>query len=184
MTHLRTTTLTGVLLAGSLVLATGAPAGAQVVETFPLDFSDAGTSDPGFCGVDGLVVDYTYDQAGTARIHQRGAEGFFYFHASTTYVETLTYDGLTVTSTGRTLEKDLHVSDNGNGTWDVLVLLTGPRKARGEDGRIISMDDGQTRIVLTVSAETGESVGEPEIVFGSTGTNDDFCADVTAYWGL
>jgi hypothetical protein len=98
-----------------------------------------------------------------------GRDGLFYFHGSTTYVETHTYDGLTVTSTGRTLEKDLRVTDNGDGTWEVLVLLTGPRKTRTEDGRILSKEDGQVRILVTVDAATGEAIGDPVLVFGSTG---------------
>lgn len=176
--------LASALAAGGLLVSAAVPAGAQVVETFPLDFSVSGTTDPGFCGVEGLAVDFTYDQTGQARIHQRGADGFFYFQGSTRYVETHTYQGMTVTTTGRTLEKDLSVTDNGDGTWDVLVLLTGPRVSRGEDGRILAKDDGQTRVVLTVDAATGEAVGDPVVVFGSTGTNDDLCAEAVAYWGL
>lgn len=183
MSYLRTS-LTGALLAGSLVLAAGAPASARVVETFRLDFSASGSTDPGFCDVEDLVVDFTYDQTGEARIHERGRDGLLYFHGRTSYVQTLTYDGVTITTTGRTLEKDLRVTDNGDGTWDVLVLLTGPQTTRGADGRILAKDDGQTRVLLTIDAETGELVGDPEVVFGSTGTNDDFCAAVLGHWGL
>lgn len=180
--------ITRVLLASAsaaaLTVAVAAPASARIIERWSLDESFSGQTDPGFCGVEDLVVDFTYDQTGEARLHQRGSQGLIYFHASTTYVQTFTHDGQTVTTYGRTLEKDLTVTDNDDGTWSVLVLLTGPARTVNEAGRIIAKNDGQTRLLLHIDAETGEGLAEPEVVFGSTGTNDDFCAAVLDDWGL
>ncbi|SOC51417.1 hypothetical protein [Ornithinimicrobium cerasi] len=167
-----------------LTVAVATPASARIVDRWSLDESFSGQSDPGYCGVEDLVVDFTYDQTGEARLHQRGSQGLLYYHASTTYVETVTYEGRTVSTYGKTLEKDVEVTDNGNGTWQVLVLLTGPARTVDEAGRVIAKNDGQTRLLLHIDAETGELLAEPEVVFGSTGTDDDFCAAVLEEWGL
>jgi hypothetical protein len=171
--------LTSALAAG-LVLGAAAPAQARVVERFPLDFSVSGQIDD-FCGA-GLTVDFTFDQTGTGTVRER--HGVPYFQGHSRLVRTFTYEGRTVTVlTRHLLEKDLRITDNGDGTWTIIVLFTGPERAVDEDGRVLAKNDGQVRLRLIYDAALDDIVSE-EIVFGSTGTNDDFCAAVFEYWGI
>lgn len=171
--------------AAALVVATAAPASAKVVESFRLDFSDAGQTDPGFCGVPGLVVDFTYDQTGQGTLRERGKDGLLYFQGSTRAVQTLTHDGRTITNLmPHLLEKDLSIAVNDEGDWEIAVLLTGPARSLNEEGRIIAKNDGQTRLLLVIDPETGDQVADPTVIKESTGTNDDFCAAALADWGL
>lgn len=168
--------------AGALTVTLAAPASAQIVDRWSLDESFSGTTTE-FCGTS-LAADYTYSQTGEARLHQRGKDGLLYYHASLSSVQTFTYQGRSVTTYTRILEKDVHLDDNGDGTWDALVMLTGPSRTVNQEGRVINKDDGQIRVVLVIDAATGEPIGDPEVVFGSTGTNGDFCAAVLEYWGI
>jgi hypothetical protein len=176
--------LAPVVAAAALVVATAAPASAKVVETFSLDDSFAGQTDPGFCGVAGLVVDFTYDQTGVGRLFERGKDRQLSFQGHTRVVQTFTYQGRTVTNLmPRILEKDLKIVDNGDGTLDLTVLFTGAERTLNEEGRIIAKNDGQLRQLWVVDAET-TAVLSRETIKESTGTNDDFCAAVLADWGL
>lgn len=177
--------LAAAVAAAALVVAAAAPAHAKILETFPLDFSDAGQTDPGFCDVPGLVVDFTYDQTGKGTLRERGKSGLLYYQGSTRAVQTVTYEGRTITTLmPHLLERDLSIVVNDEGDWEIAVLLTGPARSLNEEGRIIAKNDGQTRVLIVVDPETGAWVAEPEVIKESTGTNDDFCAAALADWGL
>ena len=81
-----------------------------------------------------------------------------------------------------TVGKDQSITDNGDGTLTIIVLLTGGARTYGDDGSLIASNSGQVRFRDTVDADTFELI-DSELVFGSTGTNDDFCEAVLTDWG-
>jgi hypothetical protein len=82
------------------------------------------------------------------------------------------------------VDKDLHVTDNGDGTLTVVILITGPSTLYGPDGKAIARNPGQVRFELVV--DHGGTPTDPsddvELSFtqvkGSTGRSDDYCAAV------
>lgn len=169
------------VLAGALVLASGAPASARIVERF--SFEDVVQFvDPDLCEA-GISVDYTARITGSGALHERGRDGLLFFHQKTNVVESFTHAGRTVTNIGHVLEKDLKVVDNGDGTLSVTVLLTGPQRTVNQEGKVIAKNDGQIRQLLVIDAASGDELSR-ELIFGSTGTNDDFCAAVLDDFGL
>ena len=177
----RASHLLAFLLAAGLAFA-AAPASAAPPERFPLDFSDSGTSDD-FCDA-GLSTQptFTYEQTGTGTLRWRG--GLPYFQGHTSIVQTFTYDGSTITVLSpHLLEKDLSVTDNGDGTFAIIVMFTGPERTLDDRGRILAKNDGQVR-QRWIYDSTVDDIVSRETIFGSTGTNDDFCAAVLEHWGL
>jgi len=168
------------------------PASAQKVEGGT--FHDEGTfTNNSFCGVPGLIVDGTFTNDGRFLGRSQGAEGLFYGMDNTRTVVTFTRRATGQTATDiqpRTLSKDLHVTDNGDGTLTIIQLLTGGDRTYGNDGKFIARDSGQVRFEIVVDTngtptnpeDDKELSSEP--IFGSTGTNDDFCAAVLADWGV
>ncbi|GAB5078263.1 hypothetical protein [Arthrobacter sp. AD-310] len=170
------------LLLGGLAVTGGAPANAEVVERYSLDSSRSGVNDD-FCG-SGLRVAFTYDQTGSGSAKTRGDDGLVWVHERLRIVQTFTYNGMTVTDIQpNTLAKDLKITDNGDGTLSITVLLTGENRLIGSDGKILAKGDGQVRRLLTVDQASGDVISD-ELIFGSTGTNDDFCEAILAHWGI
>jgi hypothetical protein len=170
------------LLVGGLAAAGAAPASAEVIERYSLDFSTSGVIDD-FCGA-GLQPSFTYEQTGSGSAKTRGGDGVLWFHEEVRVVQTFTYNGMTVTDIQpNTLGKDLKIVDNGDGTLSITVLLTGEDRLIGSDGKLLAKGDGQVRRLLTIDQASGEVISE-ELIFGSTGTNDDFCEAILAYWGV
>lgn len=170
------------LVAGGLVLAGAAPAGAKVVDRSSFEDSGSGTN-TNFCGA-GISVDFTFQVNGSSSVKMRGQDGPLWFHDRTSVVNTFTYNGMTVTEiVPNTLSKDLKIVDNGDGTIGVTALLTGGTRVIGSDGKIIAKNDGQVRLLFTIDIAT-DTVIDEELIFGSTGTNADFCEVVLDHWGL
>lgn len=170
------------LLIGGLAVAGASPASAEVIERYSLDFSASGVADD-FCG-SGLQPSFTYDQTGSGSVKMRGGDGPLWFHEEIRVVRTFTYNGMTVTDIQpNTLAKDLKIVDNGDGTLSITVLFTGGARLIGSDGKLLAKNDGQIRTLLTIDTASGEVTGE-ELIFGSTGTNDDFCEAILAHWGV
>jgi hypothetical protein len=90
-----------------------------------------------------------------------------------------------VTETVSSLEKDLRVTDNGDGTLTILVLAIGNATVYGESDKAIARNPGQLRYEVLIDHggtpadpaddEFIESLG---VVKESTGRTDDFCAAV------
>lgn len=170
------------LLVGGLVAAGAAPASAGVVERYTYAESESGVSDD-FCG-SGLQVAYTYELNGSGTIRTRGNDGLLWYHDRLRTVETFTYEGMTVTAIQpNTLNKDHSIVDNGDGTISVTVLLTGGSRLIGSDGKLLAKDSGQIRLLLVVDLASDEVLSQ-ELIFGSTGTNDDYCEAMLTHWGV
>jgi len=71
------------------------------------------------------------------------------------------------------VEKDMRVTELGDGDIEVLILATGNAVLYDESGKAIARNPGQTRFVI-VFDESGDEVSR-EVVKGSTGRSDDFC---------
>jgi hypothetical protein len=84
-------------------------------------------------------------------------------------------------STVNAINKDLRVTDNGDGTLTILILSTGRAVIYNSDGKAIGRNSGQVRCELVV--DHGGTPSDPsddteisfEVVKESTGRTDDFC---------
>jgi len=63
-----------------------------------------------------------------------------------------------------------------------VALLTGGNRTLGNDGHLIAKNSGQVRFEIVYDPATDTELSN-ELVFGSTGTNDDFCAAILTDWG-
>ena len=90
-------------------------------------------------------------------------------------------NGKTVTLTVVRVNKDLRVTDNGDGTLTILALATGNDVFYGPDGKAIGRNPGQIRVEILVDhsgtpTDPSDDVFlAEELVKGSTGRSDDFC---------
>lgn len=83
------------------------------------------------------------------------------------------------------MDKDLKITDNGDGTMTILVLATGNAAAYGEDGKAIARNPGQVRyeVLIDYGADIADPSDDEFLKFlgevkGSTGRSDDFCSAV------
>jgi hypothetical protein len=121
-------------------------------------------------------------------INPHGPDGLAYFHANVkiTNVYTNLANGNTVTEVGNAVDKDLRVTDNGDGTLTILVMTTGNIAVFGPDGKALARNPGQVRFEFMVDDHGGtptdpsddEFLEDLGLVKGSTGRTDDFCAAV------
>jgi hypothetical protein len=175
----------GLAAAVSMALAGGALA--QPIEhgEFVDEFSETIED---FCGVDGLTVQH--DNTADVRLlgNPHGPDGLIYFHSTVKFtgVYTNLANGNTVTEVGNGVDKDLRVTDNGDGTLTILVLNTGNVAVFGPDGKALGRNPGQVRFEFEV--DHGGTPTDPSddvfvensfrMVKGSTGRTDDFCEAV------
>lgn len=139
-----------------------------------------------FCDQPGLDVNlqFTLD----LRVHgvPHGSDGLLYLLQYGTRTEVITNlaNGKTVRSVTNVLEKDLRVTDNGDGTLTILDLATGNAVVYGPDGKAIARNPGQTRFLLliddagTPNDPDDDVILDQQVVKESTGRSDDFCAAV------
>ena len=182
--HRTASTLLGTLILAAAMVATFAPpASAGIVDsgTFHDEFS---FTDQDFCGA-GITVDGEGTADGRFRVTTRSPGGFDYY-LENVRVEVVFTDratGLSVTDIQpNTLGKDQSLVDNGDGTITIIVLLTGGERTYGHEGNLIARNSGQVRLRIVYDVEH-DVVLSNELIFGSTGTNDDFCEAVLTDWG-
>jgi hypothetical protein len=170
-----------VLTAAAVAFAMAAPVTGAPLErgTFHDEFSFI---DPDLCGagiearIDGVVD-------GRFLVTRRGRDGLVYFmeHIHRTDTYTNLANGRTVTSKELTMQKDLHVTDNGDGTLTIVVFATGNYTLYGADGRAIARNPGQFRFQLLIdhNGTPGDPSDDLELAFTvlkeSTGRSDDAC---------
>ena len=172
-------TLLAFAVAATVIVASAANAGKSFHETF---HDEETTTEENFCGVPGLTVEFTRVTDGRVHIVPRGRDGLGYFSVHIKGTDFATANGKTVTSTFTVTDKDLKVTDNGDGTLTLLVLTTGNAVLYGPDGKAIARNPGQTRFEILVDhAGTPTDPSDDEfvkflgVVKESTGRNDDFC---------
>jgi hypothetical protein len=176
--------------ATALALVAGTASAKQILRE---SFHDEGTFViENFCGVPGLIVEDMFVADGSVRAVPHGPNGLAYFleHVTATDVFANVANGKAVTQVVKATEKDLKVTDNGDGTLTILVLATGNAVLYGPDGKAIARDPGQIRGEILV--DHGGTPTDPfddefiaflGIVKGSTGRSDDFCAAMVTALG-
>lgn len=137
-----------------------------------------------YCGVSGLTVDVAFVVDGRVIAVRHGRDQLAYFleHFTETGVFTNRANGKTITAVVRVVQKDLRVTDNGDGTLTILSFGTGNEVLYGQNGEVLARNPGQTRVEILV--DHGGTPTDPfddvflssRVVKGSTGRSDDFCA--------
>ena len=165
--------------AAAAMLAAAAGAGPPFRETIHDEFEFV---DENFCDA-GLAVEIAVVLDIRVQAVAHGSDGLFYFllHGTETDVLTNLENGRSLRAFSLVIEKDLRVTDNGDGTLTVLILATGNGVLYGENGKAIARNPGQIRIELLI--DHGGTPNDPfddevlseELVKGSTGRSDDFC---------
>jgi hypothetical protein len=137
-----------------------------------------------FCDVPGLTVELAFvlDLRIHVVPHGRNRLAYFLQHGKRTEVITNLANNKSVSSVANVIEKDLRVTDNGDGTVTVLVLATGNAVLYGADGKAIARNPGQLRFELLfddggtpTDPFDDEFLADLGVVKGSTGRSDDFC---------
>ena len=184
MRHSRKLRLSAILALGVTAAVTFAAAasGGQIFrETFHEEEAEVIAN---FCDVPGLTVEFAVvrDGHGHAVSHGRDGLAYFGFHIKQTEVVTNLANGNTVNSASTFIDKDLRVTDNGDGTLTILILVTGNAVLYGENGKVIARDPGQVRFEILI--DHGGTPTDPSddefleflgVVKDSTGRSDDFC---------
>ena len=185
MGHSRALRLSAILALGAaaaVMLATAASAKQLVRETIHEEGTEVIND---FCGVPGLTVEdaFVFDGRVQAVPHGRNRLAYFLERGKATGV--FTANGKSITVVNRFIDKDLHVTDNGDGTLTITTLATGNSVVYGEDGKAIAGNPGQIRFQLIVDHAGTPSDPDDDvfltdlgIVKDSTGRNDDFCEAV------
>jgi len=184
MRHSRKLRLGAILALGAtaaVMLAAAATAGQVFRETI----HEEGTIElPEICGVPGLAVELAYVVDISVQVVPHGPSGLAYFmqHGTVSEMFTSLANGKSVTSVANVFEKDLRVTDNGDGTQTVLILATGNAVLYGQDGKAIARNPGQIRFELLfddggtpTDPSDDEFLADLGLVKGSTGRSDDFC---------
>ena len=166
-----------------LVLAAAAAADArQVFRETIHDERDIVLQD--YCDVAGLTVELTSVLDMRVNVVSRGPAGLTYFLQHGVIREVLhnPATGTSLTSVATVTEKDMRVTENGDGTLTILILATGNAVLYGPDGKAIARNPGQTRFEILVDdggtpndPSDDEFLGRLGTVKESTGRNDDFC---------
>jgi hypothetical protein len=184
MRHPRALRLSAILALGAtaaVMLATAASAGQVFRETIHEEDTLVLEN---FCDVPGLTVELAFVL--DLRVHAvpHGSDGLVYFlqHGTRTDVFTNLANDKSVTGVVNVIEKDMRVTDSGDGTLTILVLATGNAVLYGEDGKAIARDPGQIRFEILV--DHGGTPTDPSddefieflgVVKESTGRSDDYC---------
>jgi hypothetical protein len=174
----------GLAMVGSMALAGGASARPIEHTEFHDEFTEIVDE---FCEPSGLDVQVDVVADGRFLFNPHGPDGLAYAHTNlrVTNVYTNLANGNTVTEVGNAVDKDLRVTDNGDGTLTILVLSTGNIAVYGPDGKALARNPGQVRFEILV--DHGGTPSDPSddefleflgLVKGSTGRTDDFCAAV------
>ncbi|MGI8901268.1 MAG: hypothetical protein ACR2HA_10130 [Nocardioides sp.] len=180
------TLISAVLLGVVLpIIVSAAPASAKLIERGEFHDVVTGVIDD-FCDVPGFTVSFEIVADGTYSLTSRGRDGLVYYMDHTTSSQTTTNldNGLSVVDKTRVVDKDLHVTDNGDGTLTIVILLTGPSTLYGPDGQAIARNPGQVRFELVVdhAGTPTDPSDDVELSFTqireSTGRSDDYCAAI------
>jgi hypothetical protein len=174
----------GVTAAVMLAAAASAGPGKVFRETIHDEFEFV---DDNFCDA-GLTVEVAVVLDIRVQAVAHGPDGLVYFlqHGTETDVLTNLENGRSLTAFSLVIEKDLRVTNNGDGTLTVLILATGNGVLYGEDGKAIARNPGQIRVELlidhggTPNDPSDDVVLSEELVKGSTGRSDDFCEAAVA----
>ena len=175
------------VMSAALLGALAAPVAAAPIEigTFHDEF---GGEVEDFCDEPGLDIEFAIVVDGRFMAMPRGRDGLIYFAEHVLVAQTITNlaNARQVTSREIPVSKDLHVTDNGDGTLTVIALFTGNFTVYGSNGKAIARHPGQIRIEFLVDHAGTPDFPPDDILISetlikeSTGRNDDFCTAVVA----
>jgi hypothetical protein len=184
-------------LLGAIASTTGLTAAALVLSSLPAtaaplergQFHDVSSEVvEQFCG--DLTVQIDVDLRGSFLVKTQGSDGLVYFmesiHGTVSFTNLATDKSFT--NVLNFVQKDLKVTDNGDGTLTIMGMTTGSIKNYGPDGKLLFNDPGQVRFEFLVDhsgtpTDPSDDVelADLGVVFGPTGRNDtegrDFCED-------
>ncbi|RXZ72967.1 hypothetical protein [Agromyces albus] len=177
--------------AGTVAAAlAAAPAVAKPIDggTFHEEFSE---TQKDFCDVEGLTIEVDTVVDGRFLLNVRKPSTAPYFLNTSTITNTYrNAEGDFVTERVQLADKDLKITDHGDGTMTILVLSTGNAFVAGPDGKVLARNPGQIRFELLI--DNAGTISDPSddefieflgVVKGSTGRTDDFCAAVLPILG-
>ena len=187
MRHSRTLRLgTALAVGATAAVMLAAPAGAGQVFREPIHEEDTFVVTD-HCGVPGLNVEVAFVYDALLKVVPHGSDDLDYFleHGTWSEVQTNVANGKSITTAANVRNKDLRVTDNGDGTLTILWMGTGTSAIYGADGKVIARDSGQSRFEVLVDHNgtptdpfDDEFIADLGRVKGSTGRSDDFCEAV------
>lgn len=162
-----------------------APASAKPVESGEFHEAFTGVIHD-FCEVPGFTMEWELVVDGTFSLKSHGPDGLLFYteHVSSSLTHTNVANGLSVVEKARVVDKDLHVTDNGDGTLTIVILATGASTLYGPDGKAIARNPGQVRFELVVdhggtpTDPSDDTVLSFTQIKDSTGRTDDYCAAI------
>ncbi len=144
MSQLGSLAAAAALLVVAAVTGGGATAVAKPIERGTIHNEDSFVLSD-FCGVAGLDIDFVGVTDVEFSIRSKGSAqvpySSRYFRGTSTW--TNPDNGHFVTESFNVLDKELKVTDNGDGTFTILVLATGNSTVSGMDGKPIARDPGR-----------------------------------------
>jgi hypothetical protein len=174
-----------VLVGGLIAFGIGAvPAAARVV-----DHGQFHNTRSEVIEVCGLTLRRDIDIRGMFVDNSHGPEGLVYLTETNRGTETWTNlaNDLTMTEVIHNVQKDLKVTDNGDGTLTVIRIISGVHNLKGPDGKIERTNSGTvwTESLIDHRGTPTDRSDDPEqpLAFRhikDAGLNefDDFCADI------
>jgi hypothetical protein len=195
--HIHTRIGAAAALAQSAVLAATGPASAAKVAGGT--FHDAGSfTRDNFCNVSGLPVDGSYTVDGRllgrllGRLQGPGSSYYEIDHTRVVTVFTREATGQTVTDIQprKPRQAPEHHKTTATARSPSSSPSRGGERTYGDEGSLIASNSGQVRFKVIVddagtpSDPSDDTVLSSEMIFGSTGTNQDFCSAVLADWGI
>ncbi|MDT4916885.1 MAG: hypothetical protein QOI15_965 [Pseudonocardiales bacterium] len=146
-----------------------------------------------FCGAKGLTVSDVGIADVRYRITSRGRGQLPYYqdHSRETARVTDLASGKWLTARTVTNSKDLHIQDNGDGTWTIVTFGTGSFTLYDASGAPIARNPGQARVRILIDYggtpydfSDDEFVSFLGVIKESTGRTDDACAATLEQFGI
>lgn len=183
----------GILAAGAAAALAASVVAAPSAMARPLEnvkfVEEESFTEDDFCG-EGLSVDIELTRQAHVLFNSRKPGTAPYWQANVTVDTVFTSENGVVTEHARGVDKDLKITDNGDGTMTILVLATGNVTTYDESGTAIARNPGQIRyeVLIDYGADVADPSDDEFIAFlgdvkGSTGRTDDFCAAVMPILG-
>jgi len=185
------------LVSGLTVLGVGAGVGPAAAEPIEHEHFHEVTSEviEGFCENPDLTVRFVEDIQGMFLFNVRGPDGLGYalenLHITRSFTNLA--NDKTFTEVFNIVDKDLRVTDNGDGTLTIVVTASGVHKVIGPEGLLFT-EAGQFKFQFMVDTKGTADPTDDEEVEGSfvllrdwTGQDDlegrDFCDDIHEFIG-
>jgi hypothetical protein len=136
-----------------------------------------------FCDVAGLTVQRDSTINSRVLINTPGRDGLPHTleHLRITTVNTNLANGDTTTLVETLTQKELRVTDNGDGTLTLIVFVTGTSVLLDSEGKVIARDSGPTRVEVLFDHggtpnDRSDDIFINDVIVRDSGLSEDFCA--------